>query len=200
MPNWVHNSINIDGEKAGEVLDILTREHPLGKGRAITFLNLIEPPEQHWEQYDCGGVSSEDKKNNPYNWYDWNIENWGTKWDAVDTEIDKGENHFHLVFQTAWSCPDPVIKVLIGLCVERQLTFSYYFEEEQGWGGTIDVEPDGKGKTTWWDIPEYDENWEVVGEKVINEGTLDDWFIDTEIDAAVSKIQLELIREHFGSN
>lgn len=41
------------------------------------------------------------------NWYDWNLDNWGTKWDCSDshyTEEDK-----ILQFQTAWACPDKII-------------------------------------------------------------------------------------------
>ena len=41
------------------------------------------------------------------NWYDWNLHNWGTKWDCSDshyTEEDK-----ILQFQTAWSCPEKII-------------------------------------------------------------------------------------------
>ena len=36
------------------------------------------------------------------NWYNWNIDNWGTKWDCYShVEIDEGEIHF----DTAWSTP-----------------------------------------------------------------------------------------------
>lgn len=39
------------------------------------------------------------------NWYDWNIKNWGTKWNASDSEEKGGK----ITFQTAWSPPVPVI-------------------------------------------------------------------------------------------
>jgi len=41
------------------------------------------------------------------NWYEWNIHNWGTKWDCSDshyTEKDK-----ILQFQTAWACPEEIV-------------------------------------------------------------------------------------------
>ena len=41
------------------------------------------------------------------NWYDWNCNNWGTKWDCSDshyTEKDK-----ILQFQTAWACPEEIV-------------------------------------------------------------------------------------------
>ena len=42
-------------------------------------------------------------------WYDWRCDNWGTKWNAYDTEIP-GENL--LVFTTAWGPPERVIATL----------------------------------------------------------------------------------------
>ena len=39
------------------------------------------------------------------NWYDWNIKNFGTKWDASATEFDCDEGHFNVWFDTAWSPP-----------------------------------------------------------------------------------------------
>ena len=42
------------------------------------------------------------------NWYDWNLHNWGTKWDCSNPTYDK-ENKV-LEFQTAWSCPDTILQ------------------------------------------------------------------------------------------
>jgi hypothetical protein len=42
------------------------------------------------------------KKYGTDNWYNWQIDNWGTKWDCYDQiEISEGEVHFN----TAWSTP-----------------------------------------------------------------------------------------------
>lgn len=42
-------------------------------------------------------------------WYGWRNHNWGTKWNACDTEIlDKDT----IVFDTAWSNPDPIMEKL----------------------------------------------------------------------------------------
>lgn len=37
------------------------------------------------------------------NWYDWNIKNWGTKWGACDSRVERSENAIY--FDTAWSPP-----------------------------------------------------------------------------------------------
>jgi hypothetical protein len=48
-------------------------------------------------------------------WYDWCCENWGTKWNAYNSEITEDDVEYgHLVisFQTAWSPPTPVYEAL----------------------------------------------------------------------------------------
>lgn len=46
-------------------------------------------------------------------WYDWSINNWGTKWNAYgyDENSDYSGNE-NLWFQTAWSAPHPIIEKL----------------------------------------------------------------------------------------
>jgi hypothetical protein len=63
------------------------------------------------------------------NWYDWNLHNWGTKWDVAESSYDKEEKV--LEFQTAWSCPE---EILIKL-VEKfpQLQFEGIYADED-WG------------------------------------------------------------------
>ena len=41
------------------------------------------------------------------NWYDWNLENWGTKWDC--SESTYSEEDKILQFQTPWACPQEII-------------------------------------------------------------------------------------------
>lgn len=44
-----------------------------------------------------------------FNWYDWNIANWGTKWGSYDVVQVSSTV---LQFETAWSAPHPVIEAL----------------------------------------------------------------------------------------
>lgn len=47
------------------------------------------------------------------NWYDWSVDNWGTKWDACSIdEVSSEDNLFEIRFDTAWSLPVPVLKAL----------------------------------------------------------------------------------------
>ena len=48
------------------------------------------------------------------NWYDWRNKNWGTKWD-INTEVhvdDLYDEGCTLIFQTAWSPPEPIVDKL----------------------------------------------------------------------------------------
>ena len=78
-------------------------------------------------------------------WYNWNIRNWGTKWDVAvsadneypDTYLETSPNGENLVayynLHTAWSPPMPAIAKLSEQYPSLLFTLSY--EEEQGWGG-----------------------------------------------------------------
>lgn len=48
------------------------------------------------------------KKYGYKDWYDWNRNNWGTKWDAMEVSVDADDTTISLDFQTAWSTPEPV--------------------------------------------------------------------------------------------
>jgi hypothetical protein len=47
------------------------------------------------------------------NWYDWRMQHWETKWNAMDTTVENiGANTAVIRFLTAWDPPMPVIRVL----------------------------------------------------------------------------------------
>ena len=49
------------------------------------------------------------KKHGADNWYRWSIDNWDTKWNAYDVDIElEGVNRIHVNFLTAWSCPTKI--------------------------------------------------------------------------------------------
>lgn len=54
-------------------------------------------------------------------WYDWSCDNWGTKWNACNTEI----NGNTVYFNTDWKPPIPVIEKLARLHSECEIEFSY---------------------------------------------------------------------------
>ena len=64
------------------------------------------------------------------NWYDWRIENWGTKWDIYNAQCDRMDAHTLVMsFYTAWSPPIPVYEKLVGLGFEVSARYL-----DEGWG------------------------------------------------------------------
>lgn len=65
-------------------------------------------------------------------WYDWRIENWGTKWDAYDRtseEWDSGNTGTGTyTFNTAWAPPIPVIRRLATIFLN--ITFTWKWADE----------------------------------------------------------------------
>lgn len=67
------------------------------------------------------------EKLGPVDWYDWNNENWGTKWDIKgNCRIEKlSGSEVELIFETAWAPPSPVAKKLSEVLVGCQVTLDY---------------------------------------------------------------------------
>lgn len=61
-------------------------------------------------------------------WYDWCIENWGTKWNACETQIDD-LNTAEVYFDTAWSSISELVEKLAAQHPECR--FEYEYAEEQ---------------------------------------------------------------------
>ena len=61
------------------------------------------------------------------NWYDWNLENWGTKWDC--SESTYSEEDKILQFQTPWACPQEIISEMAGMFPDLRFDGSYADED-----------------------------------------------------------------------
>ena len=81
-------------------------------------------------------------------WYDWRCANWGTKWDAYDTYIDKENNIIE--FNTAWSCPLPILDKLAEICYEHEVELTgKWADEDRGCNVGI-FESDCSGDEYWF--------------------------------------------------
>lgn len=163
MPNWVYNSLHIEGEAEDikrlkeQVNQPFIRQHDqwnpeTGKmelkdysysNPVFAFWNIIKPTDM--ETYQLQQDPNHDNtvidfKGN--NWYDWNVRNWGTKWDVgvgdeekyPETElIHDDETVIAYRFNTAWGTPIQAIETLSSQY--PNLEFNLSFEEETGWGG-----------------------------------------------------------------
>ncbi len=94
MPNHITTIITGPQQALSSLLDDIGR---------VDFEYLIPLPE-NYEQGGCTGQHAP----GVVCWYSWNIENWGTKWNAYDSEVTEGR----VKFETAWSHPWPVMQAL----------------------------------------------------------------------------------------
>lgn len=83
------------------------------------------------------------------NWYDWALEHWGTKWGCYGNGYADGMYDF----STAWS---PLYSEILEMLAEDIPTFTYTWEEEQGYGQEIEY-IDGESRILLdWDLPEWE--------------------------------------------
>ena len=77
-----------------------------------------------WERYVFQSTGRSDDR-----WYDWRIQNWDTKWDAYDVQVDGGydDDEITVEFNTAWSPPEAICHALREKYPEA--TVSWFFDE-----------------------------------------------------------------------
>ena len=125
MPNWVTNELELVGEelKVKEVMDALS-----GVERKVTFKKVLPLPKAlENTQAPTKETNEELIKLYGYdNWYDWQRNNWGSKWDACEGEILDDSN---LVFQTAWATPFLFFKTLSEKFTDVEIIVRYSDED-----------------------------------------------------------------------
>jgi hypothetical protein len=122
MPNWTYNIIRASGSK--ESLDAFLAKTTKVNNSAMydderlsfDFESIIPMPDNIFR----GNIGNQEKEhckaNNIPNWYDWSVENWGTKWNACDSVIERESDTFvRLMFSTAWSYPIPVMEKMFDM-------------------------------------------------------------------------------------
>lgn len=171
MPNWVYNGLTVEGkpESVKKMMDQLNqpfvrvhdnwniktqqmeKQQVTYPNPVFAFWNIVKPI--NMEAYDGPQPKVEDfaeaMKFKSDHWYDWNVRNWGTKWDVAvssnetypNTTVEdtaNGENHVvHYNFETAWSRP---MSALLNLSEQYpDLLFTLSYEEETGWGGECEL-------------------------------------------------------------
>ena len=88
-------------------------------------------------------------------WYDWSCKNWGTKWNAYDCQLIKEDNE--ITFDTAWSCPLPILDALAKLCYEHNVSFSGRWADEDA-GQNVGIFESDCDSDEYWFSYNYIEN------------------------------------------
>lgn len=162
MPNWCNNSLYLVHTDP-EMIDRAVKGAE-GDGLFSAFLPTPEDLEHPLaESYggDDGAEANAIRSNNIAkhgfaSWYDWRVNNWGTKWDVSDCHVDrfnqeesgKATANFH--FDSAWSPPIAFYDHLTELGFE---VTAYYYEPGMGFCGKYENgEDDGyeiSGDSEW---------------------------------------------------
>lgn len=112
-------------------------------------------------------------------WYDWSIDNWGTKWNACNVYID--DDNQVIEFETAWSMPEGVIKEI---CKHTPVRVEYADEDIGSNCGIEDYYVDEDGNPTYSTVMNGSselahECWGYGSMSVYDEET-QDWIEDEE--------------------
>ena len=122
MPNWCNNRVTVfsdDTESVKKIKEIFESKDsvfgkiiqepdwkrlPNEKGQFPTVKqHLGKDGQVMFETHEFPDGKNDDR------WYHWNIQNWGTKWDASNVDIAySDENQIEVTFDTAWSPPEPI--------------------------------------------------------------------------------------------
>lgn len=163
MPNWCYNHVtltNEDKSKIDALHAVMQETNEDGREIGLIFQHLRPRPE------------SEE------NWYNWNIENWGTKWDASFGHCDRyDDNSIFFTFDSAWSPPIALYEYLTenGWDVD-----AVYQEEGMGYIGSF---KDGDDDCYEYDITDRP-SIEALPEELIEFGDLitrhEEWVEENE--------------------
>lgn len=131
MPNYVYQKIIISDYNYSERFKDLKKKI-INEDGYFDFNLLIPQPENIFK----GPLGDEERRmcieQNKPNWYDWNKDNWNTKWNACNTEIIRNDDDtLEFKFSTAWNTPDPIIKKILEL--SKGFYFKYVAVEEGFW-------------------------------------------------------------------
>ena len=114
MPNYCNNNIVITGPNS-----VIDKIEKIAKGDKGDLLQYFYPMPKELNDTVAGPEPKTKKEKlekkrlqveyGASNWYDWRVENWGTKWDIMEfyninrKEIGEDESEISLGFDTAWA-------------------------------------------------------------------------------------------------
>ena len=184
MPNYCNNNIVITGPNSvidkiekianGDKGDLLQYFYPMPKALEDT----TAPLQKDATKEEKAKAKENLKKYGYDNWYDWRVENWGTKWDIMEfyninrKKIGEDESEISLGFDTAWAPALGAYERFIDENSNCSLK-AYYYEPGCDFMGEWD-----NGIDSCFEVEKYglDDNFwkQGIGK------TLDDYFCITE--------------------
>jgi len=177
MPNWTYNTLSVSGSK--EILAdfvsktiIASREEDYDDRGRFTF-NILHPipealqgdfsPLPRLENETDEEFQARMKSNlllyGATDWYDWNVANWGTKWNACHSQIEEVEDEYlNVRFDTAWSPPLDWFYKIIPMYPELEFDLIFDLEGDDHCGHLI-------GRNGEWEL-EWDYKYYVDEDEI----------------------------------
>ena len=135
MPNWTTNTLKVVGKP--EDVDKFVAHI----GEEMDFEKVIPSPANMFK----GNLGEPERerciKEGIPNWYDWQSEHWGTKWNAHSEETVElemlgyiGLKQATYIFDTTWDTPRPVITKLCEDWPDLEFEGGYIHEGYEGCG------------------------------------------------------------------
>jgi len=149
MPNWFYFTLEVTGKEKDVqefVQNVKGSKEFETEGSRFDFNHFIPQPKEIFRG-DLGMEKlAELREQGVPDWYDWNVHNWGTKWNAHCDFMDSDKTHAFYRIETAWAFPSPVIEVMLSMY--PNLCFEIEGEEEtQSYG--VYIKQDKSRLITW---------------------------------------------------
>ena len=140
MPNWCYNRVSIYSEnidQVTELFDIFNNAEPFNT--LIPSPKWSETPNEDGELPVLEEHKDSDGKvlftthkfpksgKTDDRWYDWQINNWGTKWEPADISVEQCDEELELTFNTAWSPPEDICRAIRNKYPD--VTVSWFYDE-----------------------------------------------------------------------
>ena len=137
MPNHCYNKVTISvGDADGQNLKVLVDSLKSEENQTDFDFDAILPMPPELEDVDWSEAEEMNdiirarykKEHGSDNWYDWRVNNWGTKWNSYSCELVEQEDDYVVyTFDTAWGPPTGVIEALREQCPD--FSISAFFDE-----------------------------------------------------------------------
>lgn len=158
MPNWVYNTMRVDGKLRDlqHFYEVITTPS-LRESKAGGYepLPLGDNEFSYWGVKHPEDLDAYFTTHGPENWYSWNLTNWGCKWDACESSVTLERGNGHSWLDLKWESPWDAPIEWVTHCAKEypELEFSLHYQEENGWGGTMEFYNGELTEETNYDIP-----------------------------------------------
>jgi len=149
MPNWCNNELKIstgnNSEEAKEQLKHFIQKakgkHSDTEGQTDLKMENFVPCPKELLSLSAPNTKNSTKmieKHGYKDWYDWQVSNWGTKWDIDATKNEGSPTCVNYSYSSAWAPNDRFIKRVSELYPLLRFNLEYY-EPGVGFKGTLSV-------------------------------------------------------------